>query len=93
MKPLTVLASLAISTSLFAQQPAARPKVLGVAQMAIYVKDLAKPRQFYEDFLGFAESFAPLRKAASPASVSPSSRSTTTSTSRSSTKPTAARAR
>jgi catechol 2,3-dioxygenase-like lactoylglutathione lyase family enzyme len=35
----------------------ARPKVLGVAHMAIYVKDLAKTRQFYEQFLGFGEPF------------------------------------
>ena len=28
-----------------------------VAHMAIYVKDLAKARQFYEDFLGYAEPF------------------------------------
>lgn len=35
----------------------ARPKILGVAHMAIYVKDLQKTRQFYEEFLGFAEPF------------------------------------
>ena len=35
----------------------ARPKILGVAHMAVYVKDLAKTRQFYEDFLGFGEPF------------------------------------
>jgi lactoylglutathione lyase len=35
----------------------ARPKVLGVAHMAIYAKDLAKTRQFYEEFLGFGEPF------------------------------------
>ena len=34
-----------------------RPKVLGIAHMAIYVKDLAKARRFYEGFLGFAEPF------------------------------------
>jgi lactoylglutathione lyase len=66
MKPLTVLASLAISTSLLAQQPVARPKVLGVAHMAIYVKDLAKTRQFYEDFLGFAEPFTLPKKGGEP---------------------------
>jgi catechol 2,3-dioxygenase-like lactoylglutathione lyase family enzyme len=36
---------------------AARPKILGVAHMAIYVKDLQKARQFYEEFMGFAEPF------------------------------------
>ena len=34
-----------------------RPKVLGVAHMAIYVKDLDKTRKFYEDFLGYGEPF------------------------------------
>ena len=34
-----------------------RPKVLGVAHLAVYVKDLAKTRQFYEQFLGFGEPF------------------------------------
>jgi lactoylglutathione lyase len=39
-----------------------RPRVLGVAHMAVYVKDLAKTRQFYEDFLGFGEPFTLPRK-------------------------------
>jgi catechol 2,3-dioxygenase-like lactoylglutathione lyase family enzyme len=34
-----------------------RPKVLGVAHLAVYVKDLAKTRAFYEDFLGYEEVF------------------------------------
>jgi catechol 2,3-dioxygenase-like lactoylglutathione lyase family enzyme len=48
-----LIASL-LSTALFAQE---RPKVLGVAHMAVYVKDLAKTRQFYEELLGFGEPF------------------------------------
>src|SRR5215472_1200400 len=40
-----------------AEDPVARPKVLGVAHMAIYVKDLDKARKFYEEFLGFGEPF------------------------------------
>jgi catechol 2,3-dioxygenase-like lactoylglutathione lyase family enzyme len=43
-----------LSTALFSQE---RPKVLGVAHMAVYVKDLAKTRQFYEELLGFGEAF------------------------------------
>jgi lactoylglutathione lyase len=43
-----------LTFSLLAEQ---RPKVLGVAHMAIYVKDLAKTRQFFEEFLGFGEPF------------------------------------
>lgn len=57
MKPATLLAGVTIASSLFAQTPVERPKVLGVAHMAVYVKDLAKTRQFYEDFLGLGEPF------------------------------------
>lgn len=35
-----------------------RPKILGVAHMAIYVSDLKAARAFYEDFLGFQEPFS-----------------------------------
>jgi lactoylglutathione lyase len=49
--------SVILAASVVFAQPAPRPKVLGVAHMAVYVKDLAKTRQFYEDFLGFAEPF------------------------------------
>lgn len=35
-----------------------RPRVLGVAHMALYVSDLGKARAFYRDFLGFDEPFA-----------------------------------
>ena len=38
-------------------QEVKRPEVLGVAHMAVYVKDLDKTRQFYERFLGFGEPF------------------------------------
>src|ERR1039457_4605350 len=42
---------------LCAQAPVARPKVFGVAHYSIFVSDLAKARAFYEDFLGYEESF------------------------------------
>ena len=48
---------LALGSAVFAEEPLQRPKVLGVAHIAIYVKDLAKTRQFYEEFLGFGEPF------------------------------------
>jgi catechol 2,3-dioxygenase-like lactoylglutathione lyase family enzyme len=48
---------LAACALLPAQEPIARPKVLGVAHIALYVKDLAKTRQFYEAFLGYAETY------------------------------------
>ena len=34
-----------------------RPRILGVAHMALYVSDLQKARAFYEDFLGYAEPY------------------------------------
>jgi len=51
-----LLAFLAIS--LTAQTPAKRPKILGVAHIALWVGDLAKSRAFYKDFLGFDEPYS-----------------------------------
>jgi lactoylglutathione lyase len=42
---------------LFAQAPVERPRVLGIAHVAVYVSDLAKARAFYEGLLGFGEPF------------------------------------
>jgi catechol 2,3-dioxygenase-like lactoylglutathione lyase family enzyme len=40
------------------EQPAVpRPKILGVAHMAVFVSDLANARAFYSDLLGFDEPF------------------------------------
>lgn len=36
---------------------AERPKVLGVAHMALFVSDIEKSRAFYKDFLGYGEPF------------------------------------
>jgi catechol 2,3-dioxygenase-like lactoylglutathione lyase family enzyme len=55
-RTLTFVAALGVAASLTAQ-PVDRPKVLGVAHFAIYAKDLARTRQFYEEFLGFGEPF------------------------------------
>ncbi|MBV9085164.1 MAG: VOC family protein [Acidobacteriaceae bacterium] len=54
----TVTAALALNAAANVQ----RPKILGVAHMAIYENDLAKARAFYEGFLGFAEPYALKRK-------------------------------
>jgi catechol 2,3-dioxygenase-like lactoylglutathione lyase family enzyme len=35
-----------------------RPRVLGIAHMALFVSDLQKARVFYKDFLGYAEPYA-----------------------------------
>ena len=47
-------ASALLATMAIAQE---RPKILGVAHMAIYVKDLDRARRFFEDFLGYGEPF------------------------------------
>jgi catechol 2,3-dioxygenase-like lactoylglutathione lyase family enzyme len=56
------LALLLILPALWAAEAPARPRILGVAHMALYVSDLAKARAFYKDFLGFEEPFALKRK-------------------------------
>src|SRR4030095_12960000 len=38
-------------------QKLTRPRILGVAHMALYVSDLKASRTFYKDFLGFAEPY------------------------------------
>ena len=50
---------LLIWSALFAigAESIARPHVLGVAHMALYVSDLKKARVFYKDFLGYAEPY------------------------------------
>jgi len=58
-----VLTLLAVVTATLAQNPQAkRPKILGVAHMALYVSDLDKARAFYKDFLGYEEPFKLQRK-------------------------------
>lgn len=39
-----------------AQSPE-RPRILGIAHVALHVSDIEKSRAFYKDFLGFAEPF------------------------------------
>ncbi len=38
-------------------QPPARPPITGLAHVALYVKDVARSREFYKDFLGYGEPF------------------------------------
>ncbi len=38
--------------------PVKRPRILGVAHVALYVSDLQKARTFYEDLLGYQEAFS-----------------------------------
>lgn len=52
------LALLLVACSICAADGPKRPRILGVAHMALYVSDLAKARAFYKDFLGFDEPYA-----------------------------------
>jgi len=54
-----VVALLALSgiAAVQAAAPLNRPRILGVAHMALYVSDLEKARQFYEEFLGYQEPY------------------------------------
>jgi catechol 2,3-dioxygenase-like lactoylglutathione lyase family enzyme len=55
--PLTLLSSILL-TGLLAQPGApVRPKITGVAHIALAVHDIDKARVFYKDFLGFGEPF------------------------------------
>jgi catechol 2,3-dioxygenase-like lactoylglutathione lyase family enzyme len=36
----------------------ARPRIIGLSHMALYVHDIEKTRAFYKDFLGFAEPYS-----------------------------------
>src|SRR5579859_4859802 len=54
MRKLTTL--LLLAPLLGAQEPK-RPRITGVAHIALFVSDIEKSRAFYKDFLGFAEPF------------------------------------
>ena len=51
----TLIALIALAPLLSAQPQ--RPRILGVAHIALYVSDIEKSRAFYKDFLGFGEPF------------------------------------
>jgi catechol 2,3-dioxygenase-like lactoylglutathione lyase family enzyme len=55
----TLLSALIVTAVAFAAPPDApkRPKILGVAHIALAVHDIEKSRTFYKDFLGFGEPF------------------------------------
>lgn len=48
----------AIATTVRAGDQVQRPKILGIAHMALFVSDLDKSRAFYKDFLGYGEPYA-----------------------------------
>ncbi|HKW96429.1 MAG TPA: VOC family protein [Bryobacteraceae bacterium] len=55
MKPAVIMLALAVAAG--AQEPV-RPRILGLAHIALRVSDIGKSRAFYKDFLGFDEPFS-----------------------------------
>ena len=53
-----LFALIAIAASLLRAQTAPRPRILGVAHIALRVSDVDQSRAFYKDFLGFAEPYS-----------------------------------
>jgi lactoylglutathione lyase len=58
IKLLRLTFPLALAVSVAAQPAPQRPKILGVAHLAVFVSDLDKARLFYRDLLGFDEPFS-----------------------------------
>ena len=56
MRLLIPSAVLLLAASLTGQAPVQRPKILGIAHLAVFVSDLTAARGFYRDFLGFEET-------------------------------------
>jgi lactoylglutathione lyase len=54
MQPLLVLP---LAAALLAAQPATRPRITGLAHVALFVADFEKSRGFYKDLLGYGEPF------------------------------------
>src|SRR5271167_858792 len=57
MRLLALLLFFLGACSLAAQSETGRPRILGIAHVAVHADDLGKARAFYEDFLGFEEAF------------------------------------
>ena len=53
-----MLAAALCATPLFAAAEPARPHVVGLSHVALFVQDVDKARAFYKDFLGFAEPYS-----------------------------------
>src|SRR5712664_3858777 len=51
------LAILLLLPTLWAADEVKRPRITGVAHMALFVSDLQKARAFYKDFLGYEEPY------------------------------------
>ena len=58
MNPVTLMVGFLTATLLATPPDVKRPRILGVAHMALYVSDLGKSRAFYKELLGFDEPFS-----------------------------------
>jgi catechol 2,3-dioxygenase-like lactoylglutathione lyase family enzyme len=61
------LCSACVTLSLIAQVPVERPRLLGIAHLAVFVSNRTAARGFYQDLLGFEESFTLPATGTSPA--------------------------
>ena len=61
------LSSAVVALSLVVQVPVERPRLLGIAHLAVFVSNPAAARSFYQELLGFEESFTLPAAASSPA--------------------------
>lgn len=52
------IAALLLPAALLSGQDTPRPKILGVAHIAVFAADYEKSRAFYRDFLGFEEPYS-----------------------------------
>ncbi len=53
-----LLAAAAVLACLASGQEVQRPRIIGVAHIALYAHDMEKSRAFYTDFLGFREPYS-----------------------------------
>ncbi len=51
------ISALLLGSLAFGADTPKRPKILGIAHIALFVHDVDKSRQFYKDFLGYGEPF------------------------------------
>jgi lactoylglutathione lyase len=59
--------SVVVALSLIVQGPVERPRLLGIAHLAVFISDPGAARGFYQELLGFEESFALPATGSSPA--------------------------
>jgi catechol 2,3-dioxygenase-like lactoylglutathione lyase family enzyme len=67
LPPMNWLCAAVVALPLVAQSPLDRPPLLGIAHLAVFVSSPDAARAFYQDLLGFEESFAVPATQSSPA--------------------------